>query len=197
VPADRPILEEIPDELVGPRILARRYREADAGALCAIIRAAQPELRRWLPGFERPPTDDDCLAGIRQAQARWALREAFQIGLFERDSGALVGDLRLRPTDWSIPAFDLAYWLNPAAGGRGYATEAVRLLARLAFETLGAQRLAICCDRANQRSRRVAERLGFVLEGCLRNGARGPDGQLFDMLVYALLPIDYGRVQLQ
>jgi RimJ/RimL family protein N-acetyltransferase len=197
MPPARPILVELPDQLEGSRVLARRYRDADAAALAATIASAQPELRRWLPGFEQLPSAADCLAGIRQGEARWALREAFQLGLFARDSGALLGDLRLRPTDWGVPAFDIAYWLDPAATGRGYAAEAVRLLVALAFERLAAQRLVICCDQKNQRSSRVPERLGFVLEGCLRNQARGGDGELFDMLVYALTPADFARVRSQ
>lgn len=195
MPPARPILVELPGQLDGPRVSARRYRDADAAALYATICAARPELRRWLPGFEQLPSEADCLAGIRQGQARWALREAFQFGLFERDSDALIGDLRLRPTDWGVPAFDIAYWLDPAATGQGYVTEAVGLLAALAFERLAAQRLVICCDQNNQRSRRVPERLGFVQEGCLRNAARGAAGELFDMLVYALTPADYSRAR--
>jgi RimJ/RimL family protein N-acetyltransferase len=191
----QPILAALPDLIEGPRVALRGYAARDAAALCAAICEAQPHLDRWLPGFKQPLSLDDTLASIRQSQARWSRREAFQMGVFRRDTGELLGDLRLRPTDWSIPAFDIAYWLHPAAEGHGYASEAVRLAAALAFDTLAAQRLVICCDQRNARSRHVPERLGFVPEGCLRNSARGPDNALLDMLVFALTPADYRREQ--
>lgn len=187
----------VPDQLHGPRIVLRRYVDADAPALCATVCDAQPHLHRWLPGFAQPWSLGDTLAFVRQAQTRWALREAFHLGVWQQDAGRLLGDLRLRPIDWSIPAFDLAYWLHPTAEGQGYLSEAARLVTQLAFDTLGAQRLVIVCDRQNIRSQRVPERLGYVLEGCLRNNARGPDGALFDMLVFALTPADYRRVRVQ
>jgi len=192
-PVPRPILLDLPEQIAGPRIILRPYAEGDAPELCAAVREAQPHLGRWLPGFKQAWSLDDTLAAIRQSAARWSLREAFQMGIFGHATGALLGDLRLRPTDWSIPAFDIAYWLHPAAEGHGYASVAVRLAAALAFDTLAAQRLVICCDQRNTRSRRLPERLGFVLEGCLRNNARGPDDALFDMLVFALTPEDYRR----
>lgn len=189
----RPILIAIPDTFSGPRVAARCYAEADAGALLALVNAALPALSAWLPGFARPWALDDAHSHIRHSQARWALREAFQCGLFLRETGALIGDMRLRPTDWSIPAFDIAYWLEPSAQGQGYASEAVRLATRVAFEQLGAQRVAICCEPRNTRSRGVAERLGYLYEGCLRNQARAADGGLADLLVFALTPADYRR----
>ena len=190
-----PILLSLPDRLDGARIFLRRYVDDDAPALCDVIDQARPHLDRWLPGFRQPWSFKDALAFVRQCQARWALRESFQMGIFHRDTGALLGDLGLRPADWFIPSFDIAYWLHPAAEGQGYVSEAVRLAAGLAFETLGADRLIICCDQRNVRSRSVPERLGFVLEGCLRNNARGPDGELFDMLVFALTADDHRRVR--
>jgi RimJ/RimL family protein N-acetyltransferase len=65
------------------------------------------------------------------------------------------------------------------------------------FEELSGVRLELRCDARNDRSRHVAERLGFALEGRLRNEARDPSGQLRDTLVYALIPEDYGRLRVE
>ena len=45
-------------------------------------------------------------------------------------------------------------------------------------------------DARNEPSRQVAERVGFVLEGHLRNAFLAPDGQPADELVFALTPDD-------
>ena len=71
----------------------------------------------------------------------------------------------------------------------------MRLLTRLAFEDLEARRVEISCDPRNDRSRRVAERLGFVLEGRLRSIMLDTAGQPRDQLVFSLIPDDYARVK--
>jgi RimJ/RimL family protein N-acetyltransferase len=191
---DQPPID-MPDQLASRRIVARRYRAEDAGALHAAIEAAHQHLARWLPGFDRPPTLNDIQASIEHGDTRWSMRESFSVGLFLRSNGVLLGDLRLRPTSWQVPAFDIAYWLCPEAQGHGYASEAVSLVTNFAFDRLKAQRVAITCDPRNTRSARVAERLGYVLEGRLRNSAVGPDSQPCDLLIFALIPDDYRRVR--
>jgi RimJ/RimL family protein N-acetyltransferase len=189
-----PILIDLPNQLAGARVLARHYRDDDAAALHATIEVSRDHLRRWLPGFDHQRSLDDIRESIRRSQAQWALREGFSMGLFLLD-GTLIGDLRLRPTNWQIPAFDIAYWLRPDATGHGYAAEAVRLLTSFAFERLGARRVAINCNPANTRSASLAQRLGYLLEGRMRNSAIGPNGQPCDLLLFALTPEDYAAVR--
>jgi RimJ/RimL family protein N-acetyltransferase len=64
-----------------------------------------------------------------------------------------------------------------------------------AFEVLEARRLVIRCDTRNLRSKAVPERLGYVLEGCLRNSQMDTSGRPADMLVYAMTPQDYERAR--
>ena len=64
---------------------------------------------------------------------------------------------------------------------------AVRLVAQLAFEDLGLIRLEISTRADNAASRRVAEKLGAVLEGVLRSTTMTPSGPV-DCLMYGLLP---------
>lgn len=49
------------------------------------------------------------------------------------------------------------------------ATEAIHLMARHAFETLGYRRFEWKCDSLNEPSKRAAERLGFTYEGRFRS----------------------------
>jgi RimJ/RimL family protein N-acetyltransferase len=64
------------------------------------------------------------------------------------------------------------------------------MLVDLAFGPLAARRVELRCDARNGPSRRVAERVGFVREGHLRNTFIAPDGQPADELVFALPPDD-------
>ena len=69
--------------------------------------------------------------------------------------------------------------------GQGYITEAVRAQTRFALDVLGARRIEIRMDARNVRSKAVAERAGYTLEGRLRHAARAVDGTLADLLIYA------------
>ena len=91
--------------------------------------------------------------------------------------------------DWTVPRFEIGYWCRTSRVGHGYVSEAVAAITRFAFETLHAARVEIRTDVANSRSFRIAERLGFTLEGILRRDSRTPDGELRDTRVYAMTDI--------
>ncbi len=65
-------------------------------------------------------------------------------------------------------------------------TEAVKRIEKFAFEKLGARRVEIRCDEENMKSRSVAERAGFTLEGILKQDSLSPDGNVLrNTCIYA------------
>ena len=68
--------------------------------------------------------------------------------------------------------------------------EAVRLLMDYAFNAFAANRVEIRCDELNVRSAAVSQRLGYVLEGRLRNVIGAAGGRLRTTLIYSLTPVD-------
>ena len=89
---------------------------------------------------------------------------------------------------------EIGYWCCTSFTGRGFVTEAVRAVTRFAIDHLGAERLEIRCDALNLPSNRVAERVGFELEGTLRNGDLRLDGSLEDTRVYSMIPTRFKRL---
>lgn len=195
MPEERAILREVPEQLVGPRVVARRYTDADAAPLHEAIQESIEHLRPWMPWYDKHQSHEDTLEYVRRTQARWITREELGMGIFARDDGAVIGGTGLHVHGWDIPCFEIGYWVRRSLEGHGYITEAVRLLAVCAFEQLHAQRLAINCDARNLRSKAIPERLGFVYEGCLRHEGLDTAGQPFDLLVYAMIPDDYERAR--
>jgi RimJ/RimL family protein N-acetyltransferase len=92
-----------------------------------------------------------------------------------REGFAIVGDdellgLAVVPRiDREARTAELGYVVAPAARGRGVATETLRLLTEWAFRELGAERLELYIGVANEPSKRVAVRCGYVFEGVLRS----------------------------
>lgn len=193
---ERPLLIDLPEEWIGEKVLLRPWRDADAEPLFAVIRASAAHIARWLPWPQEHRTADDTREFIRRTHARWIAREGLDgLGVFSRVDGAVLGGTGMHVHDWQIPAFEIGYWLAADAEGRGYITEAVRLLTAYAFEILGAQRLMIRCDAENRRSAAVAARNGFAYEGRLRRDSFATDGTLRDTLIYAMIPEDFERAR--
>ncbi|MBN1267804.1 MAG: GNAT family N-acetyltransferase [Anaerolineales bacterium] len=70
--------------------------------------------------------------------------------------------------------------------GKGYGTEVVRLLLKVAFETLNLNRVYLRVYEKNMRGIRTYEKAGFVLEGRLRE-ARFSEGSYQDVLIMGVL----------
>lgn len=185
----------LPDELRSARLVVRPYRPDDAAPFFAAVDESREHLRPWLPWVERHTSVDDTRDYCTRCAANWTLRTDLTVGIFDARDGRLLGGSGLHRFSWQVRAFEIGYWLRRSAEGQGYASETVRLLTRLAFEGLEARRVAINCDPRNDRSRRVAERLGFVLEGRLRHTMLDSAGQPRDQLVFSLIPDDYARVE--
>jgi RimJ/RimL family protein N-acetyltransferase len=184
LPDARPILIELPDQLVGERIVVRRWRDSDAEACFALVDQSREHIRRWLPWPDGYQTVDDTRVFLRRQTARWIAREDLAMGIFDR-GGQLLGSVALHPSDWRIPSFEVGYWIGAPYEGRGFVAEAVRIVTELAFDRLGAERVVIRCDAENERSAAVARRCGYAYEGTLRSDHREPDGRLRDTMIFA------------
>jgi RimJ/RimL family protein N-acetyltransferase len=195
IPTD-PLLIEVPEVLRGERVLVRPFADADAPALFEAIEESRQHLAPWMPWVHAYGSVENGLEYIRRSRAHWLLRERLPVGIFEVNSGALLGGSGLERINWDIPRFEIGYWLRLSAQGQGYIQEVVRLLTRMAFDDLHAKRVVILMDPRNTRSKRVPERLGFVFEGTLRNSAVDNNtGLPADRHVYALIPEDYAKLE--
>jgi len=181
-----PILLDFPDGFETDRLIIRCPQPGDGAALNAAIIESLDDLRPWMPWAQIAPSLEESEERCRRARARFLTREDLPLQLFLKD-GTFVGGSGLHRINWDVPKFEIGYWCRASQQGKGYVTEAVRGITRLAFEHLGAERVEIRCDARHEKSRRVAERAGFALEACLRREARDHHGDLRDTLIFALL----------
>jgi ribosomal-protein-serine acetyltransferase len=180
-----PLLLDLPGQLVTERLVLRAPRPGDGAEVCRAVRESHSELRPWMPWAQKRSTVEVSEAFCREANANFAARKDLPLLLWLKDRPVVVGGSGLHRIDWSIPKFEIGYWIRTRFAGQGYATEAVRAIARFARRTLKARRIEIRMDTRNRASWRLAERAGFVLEGTLRQDARNPDGRLRDTRIYA------------
>jgi RimJ/RimL family protein N-acetyltransferase len=143
-----------------PRLLLRPWREADERAFAAL--AADPEVMRFL----LPPRPD----WVEQAKAHWRQRGFGQWVVELPGEAEFIGVVGLAAIGYEAaftPAVEIAWRLASAHWGHGYATEAARAALDYGFDEVGLGEIVAVTVPANQRSRRVMERLGM---------RRDPDG---------------------
>ena len=113
-------------------------------------------------------------------------REWFQFAVGLRATGQLIGDCAAMPQAGDPRQCEIGFTIAPDYQGRGYATEAVRLLLNYLFTERGKHRITAYCDPRNAASVALLERLGMRREGHLRESTWAKD-EWTDDLVYALL----------
>ncbi|WP_457390603.1 GNAT family N-acetyltransferase [Roseateles sp. P5_E1] len=184
-----PLLIDIPERLDGERTVLLMPRAGVGAELAVVITQAISHLRPWMPWAQEAPTAESSEMVVRRMQADFIARRDLCFHIYARRAdgspGRLLGGTGLHRMDWAVRKFEIGYWIRPEAAGQGHVSEAVRLLTALAFGGLAARRVEIRCDPRNVKSRAVAERCGFELEGVLRNEALGVDGHPRDTCVYS------------
>jgi RimJ/RimL family protein N-acetyltransferase len=186
-----PILREIPDSFETERLLIRSPRPGDGAELNAAVLETFDSLHAWMPWAKERPTAEESEVHVREGWTKFLARSDFFLLLLLKGTATIVGCSGLHPKHWGIPSFEIGYWCRARFEGQGYITEAVRAITAVAFEAFGARRVLIRCDARNERSRRVAERCGYRLEGELRNDDLGVDGGLRNTLLFAMIPEEF------
>jgi RimJ/RimL family protein N-acetyltransferase len=182
-----PLLLDLPVEIQTRRLNLVAPIPGDGPELNRAIAESFAELHEWMPWAAEMPTVVESERFVREAAARYLRREELPMFMRKRDGGDLIGATGLHRVNWTVPRFEIGYWCRTSLVGHGYVSEAVVALTRFAFETLRAARVEIRTDSHNVRSWRIAERLGFTLEGVLQRDDRTTQGELRDTRLYAMI----------
>ncbi len=191
----QPILLDIPTQFASERLLLRCYRSGEGAMYYQMLRANWEHLYEFLPtSLIAVQNEEDAEVVLRRLIADWQLRRLFVMGVWEKGTGAYVGETYLANADWDVPCIELGYFVVKSRTGKGFATEAVRATTRFAFEHLRVSKIELQCAADNRPSIHVAERCGFIYEGCLRQRNRKKDGSVVDRLWYGLLRSEWQNV---
>ncbi|MFO1338887.1 MAG: GNAT family N-acetyltransferase [Burkholderiaceae bacterium] len=177
------------------RLLLRPLADGDADDLWAIF--SDPAVMRY---WSTPPWAERAQAQRLIDADREALagRRDLRLGLALRDGGRVVGTLSLYKIDAPCRRADIGYALGAAHQGRGLMNEALAAVIDLAFDhapgsafdDLRLNRIEADIDPRNGPSCRALERLGFRLEGRLRE-RWWVAGEVSDSAMYGLLHADW------
>lgn len=174
------------------RLLLRRGTAEDVEPTWRYRRL--PEIHEWL----------SAAAATRESYAALFLRaDRLPCTLIVELDGVVIGELMLKVEDgWAQAEVadraagaqaELGWAFDPAYGGRGYATEAVRGAIDLCFGPLGLRRVHADCFSDNAPSWRLMERLGMRRElHAVKESLHRSRGWL-DAYSYAVLAEEWGE----
>jgi ribosomal-protein-serine acetyltransferase len=193
------MLVDLPTELETERLLLRPYQAGDGAAYFALCQNNREHLLPFEAGNPAlaVQTTEDAEILVREFAASWVAREIFFMGVWEKESAALVAQVVVMVKSWDLPEFAVGYFVDKDQQGKGFVTEATQAAVGFAFENLGANRLSSGCNETNVRSRRVLERCGFVQEGHLRQTRphiNRADGVASGDLLFGMLREEYERL---
>jgi ribosomal-protein-alanine N-acetyltransferase len=155
--------------VVGSRLVLRPPRPQDTAELVSLARRNKTHLAPWnpLPPRGEDPTSLTMVArSIVVMRSQWREGKAYPFLIQDRVSQGVIGRVNLNAVvRGAFHNAYLGYWIDVGHQGKGLMTEAVELALAFAFGEAGLHRVQAAIMPRNDRSLRVAEKVGFRKEG--------------------------------
>lgn len=161
-----------------------------ASHLFELTDLCRPYLREWLPWLDRTTGIADTESFIEITRKQFAANNGFQAGIWYK--GNIAGVIGFHGISWANKSTDIGYWLGEKYRGHGIMTESCRALVNYAFRETKLNRVEIRCAEQNYRSRAIPERLGFQIEGTIRDAEWLYDHYV-DHVVYGILAKEWSE----
>ena len=178
--------------LVSDDLILKEIQLSDADALFNIIDNQRDYLRVWLPFIDYTRHVGDTRAYILSLYDKPYERRDLVFTIWYQDK--VVGLMGLKGSDRDNHKTEIGYWLSSDNQGKGIVTKSCRKLSQYLFVNLGMNRIQIRVGTANEKSKRIPQRLGFTLEGTERCGELLPSGYT-DLEIYSMLKSEFPKEQ--
>lgn len=141
-------------------------------------------IRMYEGGVAGPRTDDQWQKWYQNLDST---QDSYSFAIRPIDDERIIGMIDINGILWNQGSAWMAIAIGePSNQGKGYGSEAIRLMLAFAFQELNLHRVQLTVFEYNQRAIEVYEKLGFVREGVFRQAIHR-DGQRLDMLLYGIL----------
>ncbi|KKC30494.1 acetyltransferase [Caldanaerobacter subterraneus subsp. pacificus DSM 12653] len=171
----------------GEKVKLRAYRKEDVELALKYIN--DPEVKRYLtPGIPYPLTLED---EYKWFESLSSSKDTYSFAIETLEDGKYIGGCGINEIDWKnkvavvgIFIGDKEYW------GKGYGTDAMKVLIRFIFEQMNMNRVELYVYSYNTRAIKSYEKCGFVKEGVLRK-RMFRDGRYYDEYVMSILKEEF------
>lgn len=132
-------------------------------------------------------TLDETLRFVAEQREKYSQEIEVIWGIHLREQNRYIGSVSISEWDRYHRRAQIGYDLAKEHWGHGLAQEAIHAVLRFAFVEMDLNRVEIWTSTANERSLRLARRLGFHLDGTLRHRILEDDGTFHGCAVFGLL----------
>jgi RimJ/RimL family protein N-acetyltransferase len=144
------------------RLILRACRQSDIEPFIAMM--AEPEVARFLTSTQAPMDRADAWRALAMSLGHWSLHAYGLFVVEEKASGVFIGRVGAWRPEGRAET-ELGWGFSRAAWGKGYAQEAARAAGDWMFSALALARIASFIHIDNERSQKLARRLGMAPGG--------------------------------
>ena len=150
-------------------VILRPFRVEDTAQLYEAVHETLTELKPWMSWAHDGYSVDEVNGFIKMNHANWEERTQYGFAIIDAKDGEVLGSCGLNHLHPVYHLCNLGYWVRTSRHGEGIAGRSAKLAARYGFEHGGIIRAEVVITVGNEKSRRVAEKIGAHYEGILLN----------------------------
>jgi ribosomal-protein-serine acetyltransferase len=178
----------IPDLISGRgRIALFPVEASQVKELYEAVVESRAELSPWMEWVNPDYSIAETEQWVTHCRKAWETDSSFGFTIVEHQTGQILGGCSISIDRPAYRNGSIGYWIRTSRTKQGFASEAAALLAQFGFVQLGLIRIEIFVAVGNIASQRVAEKVGALREGVLRNRLLFR-GEARDAYVFSLIP---------
>jgi len=170
--------------LDGELVRLRSYTKADHNVLNPAYSTVEIlRLASGRPAYPNPdsPASWEWIEGMRKN------KRAFPFAIETLADQTLIGDIDLKFVDFGMRHAELGVGIaDPANRGKGYGTDAIKVILGYGFRELNLNRIQLMVNSYNEPAVHVYQKLGFTLEATLRENIYH-DLKYYDVYIMGML----------
>lgn len=107
---------------------------------------------------------------IEEKRQNWETQRWFESIVRLKETWEMIWCFGIVEYDFNVKYIEIWYWIWSRFWWKGYIPECVEKMKEISFEVIWCEKIVIRATKENMKSRRVAEKCGFTLDGVLRKG---------------------------
>jgi RimJ/RimL family protein N-acetyltransferase len=137
--------------------------------------------------FPNPYTTESATEFKAYAKNSWEKESEYIFAIFEKETNLYIGNIGVAMDKENNIVSNLGYWLGKKFEGKGYMSEATKLMIDFSFNILKVRKIEAGVYEGNVGSQKVLEKNGFKIEGVKRKSHMFRTGEVLDNIIFGLL----------
>jgi ribosomal-protein-serine acetyltransferase len=159
------------EKLFNHDIKLERLKVSDSKELYQAIKSSYSEISLWLDWLTPTYTISSAEDFIYLQINNWTNELEYTFAI-RNNTGDFLGVISLHLFDKQNDVASIGYWMNSDFTGKGYCTQALKLIVANALKTLDLIRIEVIVANENRASQKVAEKAGTQFESLQKNRLR-------------------------